>query len=182
MPVKSDVNVDMAEGPSTTAVPSNPFVVKCSVRVRGHHVYKRIWSPCVGEQFETFCEEDNKHDEYAMAVHLKNSLTVVGHILREITHTCHSSSGEITGEVSGRQQRCTAACGGLEVPCLLTFYHGDTRVLGKAKELVTKTFVLAQVHIHCNNTITDFFFKSFCTFPLLIRTPPVSGKNVNLLL
>jgi len=52
-------------------------------------VYKRIWSPCVGEQFETFCEEDNEHDKYAVAVHLKNCLTVVGHIPREITPTCH---------------------------------------------------------------------------------------------
>jgi len=49
----------------------------------------------------------------------------------------------VTGEVSGRRQRCTAACGGLEVQCLLMFYHRDTRVFGKAKELVTKKFVLA---------------------------------------
>jgi len=72
----------MAEGPSTTATPSNQFVVKCSVR--SHHVYKCIWSPCVGEQFEMFCEEDNEHNKYAKAVNLKNSLAVVGHIPREI--------------------------------------------------------------------------------------------------
>ena len=93
----------MAEGPSTTATPSNQFAVKCNVH--GHHVYKRIWSPCVGEQFETFCEEDNEHDKYTMAIHLENSLTVVGYILREITNTCHffiKNKGEITGEVSGR--------------------------------------------------------------------------------
>ena len=70
----------MAEGPSTTATPSNQFVVKCSVR--GHHVYKRIWSPCIGEPFEAFCEEDNEHNKYAMAVHLNNCLTAVGHIPR----------------------------------------------------------------------------------------------------
>jgi len=34
-------------------------------------------------------EEDKKHDKYAVAVHLNNCLTVVGHIPREITHTCH---------------------------------------------------------------------------------------------
>ena len=80
-----------------------------------------------------------------VAVHLRNSLTVVGHIPREITCTCQffiKNKGEITGEVSGRWQCCTAACGGLEVPCLLTFYHWETRVLGKAKELVTKKLVL----------------------------------------
>ena len=92
----------MADGPSTTATPSNQFVVSCSVC--SHHVYKRIWSPCDGELFETFCKEDNEHDKYAVAVHLNNCFTVVRHILRGITRT---------------------------------------RVLGKAKELVTKKFVLA---------------------------------------
>jgi len=133
----------MAEEPSTTTTPSNQFVVKCCAC--SHHVYKCIWSPCVGEQFEMFCEEDNEHNKYAMAVHLKNSLTVVGHIPREITCTCHffiKNKGEITGEVSRKRQRCTATCGGLEVPCLLMLYHQDIRVLGKAKELVTKKFVL----------------------------------------
>ena len=55
--------MNMAEGPSTTASS------ECSAH--GHHVYKRIWSPCIGEQFETFCEEDNEHDKYAVTVHLK---------------------------------------------------------------------------------------------------------------
>ena len=109
-------------------------------------MYKRIWSSCVGEPFQTFCKKDNEHDKYAVAVHLNNCLTVVGHIPREITRTCHffiKNKGEITGEVSGGLQHCTAACGGVEVPCLLTFYHQDTRVLGKAKELLTKKFALA---------------------------------------
>jgi len=132
------VNVNMAEGPSTATTQSNQFVVKCSVR--GHHVYKYIWSPCVGEQFDTFCEEDNEHDKYAVTVHLKDSLTVVGYIPREITCTCHffiENKGETTSEVSGRRQHCTAVWGGLEEPCLLMFYHRDSRMLGKAKELVT---------------------------------------------
>jgi len=89
----------MAEGPSTTATPSNQFVAKCSVR--GHHVYKCIGGLFVGEQFETFCKENNEHDKYAMAVHLKNSLTVLGHIPREITRTWHffiKNKGEKTGE------------------------------------------------------------------------------------
>ena len=96
-------NREHGREPSTTATPSNQFVVKCCVC--SYHVYKRMWSPCVGEQFETFCEEDNEHDKYAVAVHLKNSLTVVGHIPREITCTCHffiKNKGEITGEVSRR--------------------------------------------------------------------------------
>ena len=91
-------------------------------------------------------EEDNEHNKYAVAVHLSNCSTAVGHIPREITHTCHffiKNKGEVTGEVSVRHQRCTAACGGVEVPYLLTFYHRDTGVLEKAKELVARKFVLA---------------------------------------
>jgi len=60
------MKVNMAEGPSKTATLSNQFVAKC------HHVYKCIWSPCVGEPLETFCEEDNEHDKYAVAVHINN--------------------------------------------------------------------------------------------------------------
>ena len=131
----------MAEEPRTTA---NQFTVKCTVR--SHHVYKRIWTPQASERLETVCEVNNEHDKYAVAVHLCNTVTTIGHIPREITRTCHffiKSKGEITGEVGGRRRRCTAPCGGLEVPCLLTFYHRDTRVVEKAKELVTRKFVLA---------------------------------------
>jgi len=46
--VKS-TKVNMAEGPSTATTPSNQFIVKYSVH--GHHMYKRRWSPCVGELF-----------------------------------------------------------------------------------------------------------------------------------
>ena len=69
-PAGEKTKVNMAEGPRPTATPSNQFVVKYSVR--GHHLYKRIWSPSVGEPFETFCEWDNEHDKYAVAVHLNN--------------------------------------------------------------------------------------------------------------
>jgi len=85
---------------STTATPSNQFAVKCSTC--SHHVYKRISSPCIGEPVETFCEEDNEHDKYVVFACLNNCLTVVGHIPREITCTCHcfiKNKGEITGKV-----------------------------------------------------------------------------------
>ena len=91
--------MNIAEGPSTTSTPSNQFVVCAAI------AFKHIWSPCVGESFKTFCEEDNEHNKNAVAVHLNNCLTVVGHIPREITRTCHffiKNKGETTGEVSGR--------------------------------------------------------------------------------
>ena len=48
--------------------------------VRGHHVYKRVGTPCVGEQLMVQHEEDNPSDWRAVAV-IKND---VGHLPREI--------------------------------------------------------------------------------------------------
>ena len=45
--------------------------------VRGHHVYKCIWTPHVGEQLRLKHEENNENDRRAVAV-LKDSI-VVGH-------------------------------------------------------------------------------------------------------
>ncbi len=45
--------------------------------VRGHHVYKRVWTPVVGEQLPVGVEEDNGNDPRAVAV--RKSGIVVGH-------------------------------------------------------------------------------------------------------
>ena len=43
--------------------------------VCGHHVYKRIWTPHVGEQLRLKHEENNENDRRAVAV-LKDSIVV----------------------------------------------------------------------------------------------------------
>ena len=136
---KSLLEENESEHGRETKYTSNQFVVKCSVR--GHHVYKHYVVLALVSRLRHFARRTT-----SVAVHLNNCLTVIWHIPREITRTCHffiKNKGEITGEVSGRRQRCTASCGGVEVPCLLTFYHRGTRVFEKAEELVTKKFVLA---------------------------------------
>ncbi len=45
--------------------------------VCGHHVYKRIWTPTVGEQLQLWPKEDNESDPRAVAV-LKHGV-IVGH-------------------------------------------------------------------------------------------------------
>ena len=49
--------------------------------VRGHHVYKRVWTPHLGEQLRIQREENNENDPRAVAV-MKDSV-VVGHLPRE---------------------------------------------------------------------------------------------------
>ncbi len=51
--------------------------------VHGHHVYKRVWTPVVGEQLPVGVEEDNGNDPRAVA--MCNSGIVVGHLPRAQT-------------------------------------------------------------------------------------------------
>ncbi len=50
--------------------------------VRGHHVYRRIWTPTVGEQLQLRPEEDNESDPRAVAI-----LAIVGHQPRKTART-----------------------------------------------------------------------------------------------
>ena len=36
--------------------------------VRGHHVYKTVWTPVIGEQLHLEKESGNPHDDFAVAV------------------------------------------------------------------------------------------------------------------
>ena len=49
--------------------------------IRGHHVYKAIWMPEIGEILECKQERGNPKDLYAISV-IKND-TIVGHVPRE---------------------------------------------------------------------------------------------------
>ena len=61
-------------------VPSS--IVKESV-VRGHHVYKAVWTPVIGELQPLRVEDDNEHDDHAVTV-VKGG-DVVGYVLRAIS-------------------------------------------------------------------------------------------------
>ena len=50
--------------------------------IRGHHVYKDIWTPYVGEELFLEQEQGNQHDFYATTV--KKNGVVVGRVPREL--------------------------------------------------------------------------------------------------
>ncbi len=56
--------------------------------VRGYHVYKRMWTPFIGEMATTTIENANLHDRYAIAVLESETLCCVGHVPREISRDC----------------------------------------------------------------------------------------------
>ena len=108
--------------------------------VRGHHVYKALWSPYIGEELSVQCEVNNIHDDFAVAV-LKNSNTV-GHVPREISRVCwyflHKTGSEMTCIVNGDRRRSEVDGKGLVVPCVYIFK-------GKQKHLERLTNLFAKL-------------------------------------
>ena len=99
--------------------------------VRGHHVYKAIWSPIVGEELEMCREPENRYDRHAVA--LKKRGSVVGHVPREnskIMFEFMASGGRITCRVRKLGN-------GLEVPCVYVF-SGNKTLLAKTKKSFRK--------------------------------------------
>ena len=47
--------------------------------VRGHHIFKSVWQPVIGEILHTKREESNPVDRHAVAV-IKTSQQTVGHM------------------------------------------------------------------------------------------------------
>ena len=46
---------------------ANSFPIESTVR--GHHVYKRRWTPAIGEELNVLAEAGNIHDRFAVAVY-----------------------------------------------------------------------------------------------------------------
>ena len=108
--------------------------------IRGHHVYKEIWTPSIGEVLQCEKEVENSHDLYAVAVKKQDS--IVGHVPFNISTLCHlflSRVGIITCTVSGlRKYLDDLPQDGLEVLYLLMF-QGDKSSIEKVKRLNLKT-------------------------------------------
>ena len=112
----------------------HPFVLNSVVR--GHHVYKCIWTPSVGEKLPLVTEVGNLHDKYAVCI--KKDGEIVGHVPRGISRTVwyfinHNGIGIC--EITGKRKHGV----GLEVPCTYTFY-GKQKLVDKLQDLLTSAY------------------------------------------
>ena len=105
--------------------------------VRGHHIYKGIWSSTVGEKLKCEREPSSGRDPYAVTVYKRDQ--VVGHIQRIIPATCSvfiQRGGSIDCTITGpRRFSVDLPQGGLEIPCLLKF-RGDGKDIKKVIKLL----------------------------------------------
>ena len=112
---------------------NNAVLVQESM-IRGHHIYKSVWSPILGEIMSVDREHGNLHDRYAVCL-LKGG-SIVGHVPRELAKYFWfflAHGGTIICEVSGSRKHGK----GLEVPCTYTFVGKEKNIM-KLKELVRK--------------------------------------------
>ena len=91
--------------------------------IRGHHVYKAIWTPIVGENLSLQLEEENEHDNHAVVVMSDN--TIVGHMPRSLS--CF--------HVVFLEEVDSQDIGSLEIPCMYT-YTGSSRMIQKVRRLM----------------------------------------------
>ena len=64
------------------------YEVEFSSVIQGHHVYKAVWSPIIGESLA--CRKDDRkeakeHDEYAVGTYLEADNKLVGHVPMELS-------------------------------------------------------------------------------------------------
>ena len=73
--------------------------------IRGHHIYKAVWTPYIGEKLSLELEHGTSHDFYATTV--KKDGLVVGRVPRQLSKlfwTFLSNGGQISSEVTGRRE------------------------------------------------------------------------------
>ena len=123
--------MDRARGMASQSVNVSSFSF-VSV-IHGHHIYKSVWTPFVGEGLTIQREEPrNRHDRLSVCV--MKDRDVVGQVPREFSKTVWyflRSGGQGSCTVSGPRKIGK----GLEVPCTYSF-EGSRKVIIKLKNLI----------------------------------------------
>ena len=114
--------------------------------VMGHHVYKDIWKPVLGEELDVSMEPNNIKDKYAVAVYQKGKSDVIGHLplgrsakfAKTIYFFLKASSYNSCKAVVNAEKAVNQKDDlGMKVPCCLEFI-AEERYLNILKETLPK--------------------------------------------
>ena len=106
--------------------------------IRGHHVYKNIWTPFIGEVLHV--EQEAHNDEDCFAVAIIKTGKIVGHVPREISCLVWyfiEHDGTVSSEVTGHRRWGI----GLVVPCRYTFC-AKKKLIGKLRKKLEKRWIV----------------------------------------
>ena len=124
----------MAEG---AAADEESFLLGSTVR--GHHIFKRIWTPVIGQLLQVQAGTGNERDPHAVAT--VHNDAIVGHLPCEISQIAFyflQHGGHIICEVTGRRKLSDAPNKGLVIPCLYTFWGKPTMIKRLVKVMTIK--------------------------------------------
>ena len=97
--------------------------------VRGHRIYKCVWTPVLGEELECLREDSNDHDPYAVAV--TRQCNIIRHLPRRTSAACSlflQKGGSIVYRITTSRRFSTdLPQGGLEVS-LYFEVHGPVKL------------------------------------------------------
>ena len=102
--------IGMAAGAAATTM----FTLRSVVR--GHHVYKQVWTPFIGEELDVRYEQDNPYDRFAVAVTNEDD-AIVGRVPKELSTRLFKflmNGGSVACTITGKRRNRGR---GLEVPC-----------------------------------------------------------------
>ena len=90
------------------------FQVQFTSVIRGHHIYKSVWTPTLGEKLN--CPEDNRkeakqHDKYAIGTYLEANTgnKLVRHVPMELSYLIYTflrayDNNEVSVKVAGSRR------------------------------------------------------------------------------
>lgn len=147
------------------------YTVKFATVIRGYHVYKKVWTPALGEEVSISKDdrpEAKLHDENAMGVYKCELLC--GHVPRELSellriYVAYSSTNNVTAKVTGE---CRAEHG-LVVPAL---FEATTENRFAAEQLHERLENKLHERLeNINNELPSFSLKIFpftkCKLPTI---------------
>jgi hypothetical protein len=124
------------------------FKVQYETVIRGHHVYKCIWTPVIDEKLE--CNKDTRgeakeHDENAIGVYrvtkqldvANKKKTLVGHVPIELSRLMKNfleANTQVVAQVTGKRKREI----GLVVPAKFSAFTTDLRLAKILKAELSK--------------------------------------------
>ena len=132
--------------------------------VCSHHVYKRIWSPFIGETLSLEWKPGNTCDQCTVCV--KRGPDIFGHVPREIS-CIMSQFLAYNGNASCYRKSKFGV--GLEVPCVCKFGGGGGGGGGGGETQIKKKLFSASNS--CSYSFSSFFYSSF--FVLSVSTSVV---------
>ena len=117
--------------------------IELETLIKGHHVYKDIWTPKLGEELEVRIEPDNHVDKFSVCI--KKDGKIAGHLKKGASgrfaktiyyFLCSDYYSSCVAKVSGKRYNLKDG-EGLQVPCSLRLI-GKKRYLGIVKQELQK--------------------------------------------